>query len=540
MKRRAFTQDEIDIVDSRIRASTHQKAQDFIFDPSRWVSLLCNRGAGKTFDELCRLIRVMVRGDRTTGKGANCLYVTKTRDMARTLVWDDLKELIYRLGFESLAKFDETRAELKLCNGSWLKLLGFDERDEIEKARGKTWHEVAIDETASARTDLLSRLIEDVVSFRLVGAVVLLGTPGYLLEGTFYEATRPGSSLHRPYARRDEEWPEGWVWSSHAFSTKDGMDAGIPAITALHEKQLELKRTKGYSDSNPKWLREGMGQWALDDSTSVYVYRAHDEQGAEFNQWTPAPSPLHATRFARLPPKWDPKRWGYALVMDIGWRDAFALEAYGYSYEDPSRWMWHIGEIYKTKQPTKAVATMLIGEGLDISKPGGIIGELGWPDFMHADGDGQGARFIEDMKNDYGILIKEVDKHPKYKDPAIEIVNADMFEGRFKIMKGSALASELVGLQWVIDAESGKRKENPRQPNHACDTLLYFRMGVSALLPSFAVAAQPNATPSPSSTPAQSAPRNAPAPRSDDDGWSSDADGWTSGNDMEGETFGSW
>ena len=46
----------------------------------------------------------------------------------------------------------------------------------------------------------------------------------------------------------------------------------------------------------------------------------------------------------------------------------------------------------------------------------------------------------------------------------------------------SALAGELVGLQWIVDS-NGRRLENPKQPNHATDALLYFRMSVSALLP---------------------------------------------------------
>ncbi len=539
MKRRRFSAEEIATARSRMQISTHPKQWAFIADPARWISLLCGRGAGKTFAALCKLILTMLAGDATTKKGANCLYFAKNREQARGIVWNDLKDLIHRLGFDSLAKFDEVRCELTLANGSWLKLLGFDERDEIEKARGKTWHGVVIDEAGSARTDLLSRLIDEIIGWRLVGWLVLQGTPGYLLEGTFYEVTRPGSGLHRPYAQRDEEWAPGWVYSSHAWSQKDGADAGIAPIGELWRIQLADKETKGYSDSNPKWLREGLGQWAQDDTTSVYVYRARDAEGREFNQWTPASSPLHSTRWARLPPGWDPKTWSYAMVMDIGWKDAFALEAFAYSYNDPSRTMWHIGEIYKTKQATRAVATMLIGPELNISKPGGIIGELGWPDFLVADGAGQGDRFVEDMKVEYGLVIKLVDKHPKYKDPAIEIVNADMFEGRFKILAGSALAGELVALQWVMDA-NGKRLENPRQPNHACDALLYFRMSVAALLPAF-VAPQPNATPA-TSSPVQSPRAAAPVPKVvvDDDGWASETDGWASGDDMEGETVGSW
>lgn len=544
LPRRKFTAEEIAVVDSRIVASTHPKQCDFVFDQASHISLLTSRGTGKTIAKIFRLIRAMMRGDPVTGGGAHCLFVAKNREQARGIVWNEIKELIFRLGWESLTRPDEVRSEITLCNGSWLKLMGFDERDEIEKPRGITWHEVDVDETGSARRDLLTRLLDEVLGPRLVGSVVLGGTPGYLLEGLFYDVTRPGSvdedgvPLHRPYADRDLPEFKDWDrWSSHSWSPEDGIAAGIEAIRVLREKQLALKKKNGWSDSNPKWLREGEGQWAKDDTTSVYAYRAHDEAGREFNQWTPAIVPS-STRWSRLPPGFDPKTWGHAFVMDVGWKDAFALEAYAWSYTDPSRTMWHIGEFYKTKQSTRAVATLLLGEGLSINKPGGIIGELGWPDFMVADCSGQGDRFVEDMKVEYGLIIKAVDKHPKYKDPAIEIVNADMFEGRIKILKGSALASELVGLQWVIDA-SGKRLENPNQPNHACDTLLYFRVSVSALLPAVDAATQPNATPSASEKPQPS--RSAPPAKEDDsDGWSSETDGWTSGDEMEGTTEGAW
>jgi hypothetical protein len=527
---RRFTPDEIAIAESRIRNSTHPKQRDFVFDAAPRISLLTGRGGGKTTAELLRLVLAMLRGDRATRKGANCLYVAKNREQARGIVWTDLKDLIARLGFDQLAKFDETRSECTLANGSLLKLLGFDERDEIEKPRGKTWHEVAIDECGSARGELLGRLIDEVIGPRLVGAIVLLGTPGYLLEGMFYDATRVGSPLHRPYADRDRPEYANWGgWSSHAWSVKDGADAGVLPIVQIYERQLADKRDKGYSDTNPKWLREGMGQWAQDDTTNVYVYRPYDDDGREYNQWTPTIDPLKATRWSRLPLGWDPKSWGYGIAMDVGFKDAFALEAFAYSYNDGSRCVWHIGEFYKTKQSAKAIASLLIGPDLNLDKPSGVIGELGWPDFMVADLAGQGDMFVRGMKDEFGIVIKGVDKHPKYKDPAVESCNAELYDGRIKIMSSSALAQELTTLQWVIDA-NGRRQQNGRQANHACDCLLYFRVAVAALLPA-ASQASTKAT-QPTSSPSSRSTRVAPV--DDSDGWSTDdGDGWVSADDMD-------
>jgi hypothetical protein len=471
-------------------------------------------------------------------------YLTDTRDHARGIVWAEFKALVKELGIEDRVHANETRLEFTFANGSLLKLHGFGERDEIEKLRGITWHEVAIDESGLARADILTRLVNEIIGPRLVGALVLLGTPGYSLEGLFYEVTRPASGTedpqHRPYAKRDE-YPEDWAkWSSHGWSAKEGAEAGIRPLKRLWEEKLRLKAQNGWSDTNPKWLREGLGQWAQDDATHVYAYRAYDDQGREHNQWTPEIA-LGSKRWSRPPPGWDPKTWGYGIAMDIGWKDAFALEAFGFRYEI-DRTLWQIGEYYKTKQSARAIATLLIGPELDVGKPGGIIGELGWPDFMVADLSGQGDRFVQEMRVEFGIVIVGADKHPKYKDPAIETVSGDLYDGHIRIMKGSALATELSTLQWVFDA-NGRRIENPKQANHATDSLLYGRIAVGALLPSFQTQkSEPQSTPSESASSAPAPARKPLLRRSEDewsdgdasDGWSSgDADGWGAGEAAE-------
>jgi hypothetical protein len=85
---------------------------------------------------------------------------------------------------------------------------------------------------------------------------------------------------------------------------------------------------------------------------------------------------------------------------------------------------------------------------------------------------------------------------------------------------------------------NGRRVENPKQANHACDAWLYGRIAVGALLPAFQKS-EPQGTPS-EGTSAPPAPRRSPLlPQSEDawsdgdgsDGWSGgDGDGWHSGD----------
>jgi len=469
-----YTADQIRICDDRIRRTCHPKQRHFVFDPSSRVSCVVGRGGGKTIAMLLRLIRRMV--GRTD---ANCLFIAATRQSAERLVWRDLKRLIGESLHMSGASFSESDLVCELPNGARLMLFGCDDKADIQKLRGITYHEVGIDEVASIKKELLEELLLEVIGPRMVGAMCLIGTPGKRLEGMFYDATRPGSDQHRPWSERDQPEYAGWdKWSSHSWSIEDGVEAGIQAMVEINEVQLAEKARNGWSDSNPYWLRERKGQWAADASMNVYVFRPHLDDGTEWNQWTPT---LLPNGFAKLPDAFND--WGYGIGIDVGFKDAFALEIFAFSYSDPSRTLYHVYEIYRTRMYANAIAKLLLGDDLNHEKPGGIIGAIGWPDAMVGDFAGSGGALLAELQMVYGITIKAADKPYRYKDNAIELGNSDLYDGRIKIMKGSKLAEEMSALQWVQDAQ-GKRKENPSQANHACDAWLYIRNELAAMLPS--------------------------------------------------------
>lgn len=480
---RPYTAEQIATADARIRRQCHPRQRDFVFDLARRISLLVGRGGGKTLAALLRLVRRMLGGcDRNT------LFIAATRQSAERLVWRDLKRIILALRLPGVT-FNESDLTCTLPNGSQLLLYGCDDRGDIQKLRGLTWHEVVVDETASIKIELLQELLVEVIGPRAVGPIILMGTPGKRLEGLFYDVTRPGSPEHRAYA--DRELPEyaGWDrWSSHAWNITDGVAAGIQAMIELYAVQLEEKKRNGWSDSNPYWLREYMGQWAADDTQSVYAYRAHDGDGIEWNQWTPKMSPAG---FAILPTGL--KDIGYGIGIDVGFKDAFALEVFAFSYTDPGRLLYQIHEVYRTRLYAMAIAKLLIGEELNHNRYGGIVGVIGWPDAIVGDFAGAGGALLVELQTVYGITIKPADKPYKYKDNAIELMNSDLHDGRIKVMKGSALAAEMGTLQWVVDAY-GKRAENKAQANHACDASMYIRNELAAMLPA-AGSSQPPPTP---------------------------------------------
>src|SRR6185503_7315329 len=133
----------------------------------------------------------------------------------------------------------------------------------------------------------------------------------------------------------------------------------------------------------------------------------------------------------------------YAIGMDVGFKDAFALEVFAFSYSDPRRTLWHVHEVYRTRQYANSVAKMLIGEGLNHDRYEGIIGRIGWPDVMVGDFANAGGALLTELQQVYGITVKEAAKHYRYKENSIELTNSMFHDGQIKVMKGSHLEQEL-------------------------------------------------------------------------------------------------
>lgn len=462
----------------------HPKQRDFVRDPHRRVAALCGRGAGKTTAGRARLVLRLLGTPK-----ARCLYIATTRDQAERLMWAPLKELFEKLGF--VAGVDVTYNETKLRvtlkrNGATLWLFGADDKREIDKLRGQAFHEVGIDEAASYPVELLRQLINRIIGPRLGdygGCIWLIGTPGHVLDGLFYDATRLSSEWHRAYSERDNADYADWKgWSSHAWTLQDGAET-IAAMARLWAEALVEKKAQQWSDEAPVWQREYLGRWSADDTENVFKYRPHTSTGEPFNQWDP--ERIGKLKIGKLPDGF--REWSYVIGIDLGHSDPFACNVFAFAPSDPKRQIFHIYSFERTKMYAQSIAHLLIGEELDHVKPDGILGEIGWPDAMVADLAGNGEAIIEELSNVYGIRIAAAEKRHKFS--AIEVVNGDLIDGRLRILKGSLLEKQLLSLQWKAD-DFGQLKENKAQANHSTDCLVYARRAIGTMIAAGSVAVE--------------------------------------------------
>lgn len=474
----------------RLTDSCHAKQRYFVVDPSTRIVACVARGWGKTTGMKARFARRML-----TTPNAKCLYVATTRTAAEELMWHALKDLFAKL--EVGAKFQEAKLKVTLQrNNAELRLVGADDKKEIEKLRGLPHHEIGIDEAASHNVDLLNHLIYRVLEPRLGdydGTLVLYGTPGHVLsdKSPFYQHSRNGTETSRLYEHRDLSEFVGWDgWSLHRGTLQDNDKAHDVCghnpkcrINHLWEAALKIKKRNGWSDNNPVWRREYLGEWAADDTENVYKYRAYTDDGAEWNSWCDG---KYISGGLFVPSHFDPQRRGNIFGLPTGheWQFVAGLDMGGFStkadpcafqvfaYAATCRRAYQVLEFEKRGMYARAIAELLLGPELNHDAPTGVFRYTGWPSGMVADMAQMGDAILAELSSVYGVTFEAAEK--KNKHDAIELANGDLVDGHVQVMRGSKLEGELSSLQWAAD-EYGKLKENKGQSNHNTDAFIYAR-----------------------------------------------------------------
>lgn len=498
----------------RVFSEYHPAQHAAASDPSKLKTILTGRGGGKT----TTLKGVYLTSLAETAQG-KFLYACPTLGMAIELLWEPLKQACSQLGLEQghdVNFVEAPREGGKIVwfarTGARLKLFGADDAKQVNLCRGQPFDGVGGDEVGFWPIDLVDNFVRKVIMPRIGerdGWIILASSPGRDPRGFFYDRTRDGSPLHRPYALRDLPEFAGWQgWSSHAWNLAEvvklpGAEKRYPSLCALRRSHLHIKNeVEKWSDQNPIWLREYEGRWARDNTASVFQF------SPEKNLWRPAGEQHGISGLALLKaalealPK-DCGEWHHVVSIDKGSpriskdasnenasdakerRDPWAVNVYSFAPADPLRRLMHTCFFpERVGLYARPIAQMMLGEDANSptgckshDKPGGVFGLIGWPDAMVMDAD---ASTIEELSNVYGLRFKKAEKKPDYKAGAIELTNGDMVDGRIQLIEDSPAHKQVAELQWA-EQESGALKEDPSQPNHSSDTLIYARKEVAQL-----------------------------------------------------------
>ena len=445
-----------------LEATLFDKQLNVIKDPARWKSVLTPRRAGKSY-----MAMVYAHLVALSKNGAKVIIVNLTLKSGKNVFWGMIQKFHRDFGIE--VDYHHTEMRITLRNGSLVQIVGADTRQEIEKLRGGSYDLIIIDECKSFSPALITELIQDVAKPALSdrrGSLVMIGTPGHIMSGPFYEATAPGyqsPELGKPASRTYDAPETYWEqnpdtlcqWSRHTWTIKHNVSTPHLLEEALIEKERE-----GWQDDHPTWLREYMGQWVPSESSYVYAYALLSISDPDLVTYKPNPDHRHGL------PNIDGD-WRYLLGMDLGFEDETALVVGAYNMN--SRELYHVWDHKESHLDVYQVADLIES----------TQARFGQFDAMVADCANLGKMVVETYNKRHGMYIQAAEKREK--NDFIELINADFKSGRIKIKQGSDLELELQNLQWDLSngakeylAKTGKLKELASCANHETDCLLYL------------------------------------------------------------------
>lgn len=462
-EREALARDK-DIADS-IRAGLFSKQLNVIKDKARRKSAICPRRAGKSWVAMSYAFDVALRNAR-----AKIVLITLTLKSAKNIYWFQMQDFCRMHGIA--AEFYANELRIQLPNGSQLMLVGAESHAQIDKLRGGSYDLCIIDEAKSYPASVLTELISDVIDPALMdrkGTLLMIGTPGSILDGPFFQSTYPeaknkkGKLFSRTFDEPEAYWvshpkDRSWSWSRHSWTLQDNVH--LPEDT--WENALLLKEKMGWSDDHPTWQREYLGRWVASESAFVYAFANLVNVEPEKVTWKPGKG--DGFNNFGLP---EGKGWNYILGLDLGFEDDFAAVIAAYNSTDGC--LYQVWEYKDNHRDVDQVAGII---SLAAEKVGGEFAAV------VADTAGLGKMVIETLNRRHGWNIQPADK--RQKNDYIELLNADYQSGRCKLLDHSDLSLEKQALQWDTSrgakeklARTGKLKEHPSFPNHLCDAWLY-------------------------------------------------------------------
>lgn len=386
---------------------------ELIRDPAHFKTGVCSRRSGKTVGCAADLTDTCLNFPGTVS-----LYITLSRLNAKRIIWGELLEInrVYKLG----AVANETELCLVFPNRSKIYLSGAKDKTEIEKFRGLALKKVYIDEAQSFRS-YLQPLIDEVLAkalYDLDGTLVLLGTPGPVPAGYFYEASHSKDWSHH-----------GWTMAENPFLEQKSGKKPLELILA------DCKRM-GVTLEDPRIQRECFGRWVVDTNSLVFRY-------SDKNHYDALPEALDQ----------------FVIGVDLGYSDADAIAVLGWSDKSPEVFL--VEEVVAAKQGI----TELVGQLETLIKrydPNAVVMDTG----------GLGKKIAEELIKRHGLPIKPAQKSEKFAH--IELVNDALRTQRLLAKRHSQFAQDSFLVEWNRDKSNGdKLVVSDAFHSDICDAVLY-------------------------------------------------------------------
>lgn len=405
-------------LDQIVRSARSRRYRDELFpqqralldDPAKTKAGCCSRRAGKTWVASAALYQAADETSRSINP-----YLALTAKNARYVLWPILK--LFNERYQLGMKLHEHELVALHPNGSQILLVGADDVRKVEHLRGLKCRRVIIDEAQAYPKMLLRYLIEDVLDAALLdcdGDLWLLGTPNAACAGHFHDLIH-GTN------------PEVASVPSHHWTVLDNMH--IPhASEWLGRKRAERK----WTEDNPTYRREYLGQWVKDRSSMVFRFDRAVHMLTDI--------PAADRRVVGVDLGISQKEPTTAVVL-VGWAKHDNRVIARHTRKTPRTNADELGDRVAALSPEIVV----VDEGVDL-----------------------GYGYEWQRRKAGALFVKAAQKREKR--AYIEILNTELDSKRAMLGPDAApLADELDLLQWDED----RKKYDDRFPDHLSDAWLY-------------------------------------------------------------------
>lgn len=384
----------------------------------------CSRRAGKTTGIAVKLLRA-ARSEPFT----SVFYVAPTLKQARRSVWPVLKRLNAEHGLGGRPnEVDGYIAFPELATAPRIYIAGAKDAGEIDSLRGilPPPKLAIIDEGQSIRPSMWAQLVDDVLEPALTdydGVLAVAGTPGAVKAGYFYGLCRgdvAGAWEHHRWTMRENPWLQKM--------------SGRP----IDEMLREVRERHGWTEDNPTYRREYLGEW-VSDTGALMLHYDRARNGCE---WA---GPQDG--------------WTYVLAFDIGYEDADAITVLGWPRHD--RRVRKVAEKVTRKQGITELGDQLRALYHQYA-PVRLVGDMG----------ALGKKIGAELHSRWGLPVEPADKTRKAEHVAL--LDDALLTGHFLAPPDSRFAEDCALLQWDADARAkGELKESPAYHSDVADSVLY-------------------------------------------------------------------
>lgn len=452
---------------------------ELVTDPSPHVSGLCPRRAGKSY---AGAAAALIAGE--SKPGAISIIISLNKQQLRRIYWSGGPSGLVMLSrkYKLKLEFNATFLRWTHENGSVGYLLGCEDDEQMETIRGLEADLYLIDECKSFAPMKLNKLIDDIIDPQRGSRnarVMLIGTPGFIAAGPFYEATclqakdspEDDAPEGKPYALKYgtvDPWgrtpAKDLLWSLHTWTLKENS-----VMPQQWDAALLKKKQKKWADDHPTWQREYLGMWTMTTEGLVFSYSVCKTQCT----WRPEVSEANPTGLPR-----DDGPWRLIAGLDIGYEAPTALVVCAYSAK--LRQLRHVWDISCRHLLTHEIANMV----------NQAQSKLGKFEVIYADMANLGVAMATELVQDYGLPLEKAEK--RNKNDYIELINSAFSLGELLIIPGTILENQLLTNAWDIDEELYFRKdmsakenmarmsklvEDKSIPNDSTDALVYLYRG---------------------------------------------------------------